>query len=297
MKKMASLFLGLLGVGAIYAQSSIAQNSATKTPLNPRAEVIVHDEFAPKIDGKMSPPSILIFSKTNDWRHNSGIAGGDYFFTDLADEKGLNVFTTSNGAVFNDDDLKRFKLVIFNNASGDILSAPQQKAFETWYQAGGNFIGLHGANIIENWPWYNRNIRGPAFIGHIAKPQFQEARVETLNAAHPVMKNVASEWRHSEEWYSFDGTPQEYGMTPLLGLDETTYSPFNFQYGDVSDLRMGYAAIDHPVIWSHCVGGGRSLYSALGHRHDVYENETYAQILRNGYDWMMNRKAGDKTGC
>lgn len=264
---------------------------------NPREEVILHEEYAPVIDGKMSSPSILIFSKTNDWRHNSGIAGADYFFTDLADEKGLNVFTTGNSAVFNDDDLARFKLVIFNNASGDIASAPQQKAFEKWYEGGGNVIALHAASTISNWPWFYQNIGGPAFIGHIAAPQFQQARVENLNTDHPIMKNTPREWRHSEEWYSFDGRPQDYGMTPLLGLDETTYSPYNFSYGDVSDLRMGYRPIEHPVVWSHCMGQGRSLYSALGHRHDVYENETYARILRNSYDWMMNRSGADRKGC
>ncbi len=294
MKKILLIAIGLIiGFAALHAQDP-AQDIR---PINPRAETPVHNSNRPVIDGKMSPPSILIFSKTNDWRHNSGIAGGDYFFTDLADEKGLNVFITTNGAVFNDDDMKRFKLVVFSNASGDILNEEQQKAFQKWFLAGGNFIGLHGANIIENWAWYNQNIRGPAFIGHIAKPQFQEARVETLNDKHPIMQGVPSEWLHSEEWYSFDGVPQDYGMTPLLGLDETTYSPYNFAYGDVSDLRMGYSAIEHPIIWSNCVQNGRALYSAIGHRHDVYDNQAYAKILRNGYDWMMNRQKGDKEGC
>lgn len=92
MNKILLIFIVLiLGFAAFQAQ-------------RPRAETPLHNSNRPVIDGKMSSPSILIFSKTNDWRHNSGIAGGDYFFTDLADENGLNVLITTNGAVFNDDE-------------------------------------------------------------------------------------------------------------------------------------------------------------------------------------------------
>ena len=296
MAAYGAIFIGIYMMRHILSTAVLLITCAASVQIqNPRAETPLHNENRPVIDGKMSPPSILLFSKTNDWRHNSGIAGGDYFFTDLADEQGRNVFITNNGAVFNDEDIQRFKLVIFNNASGDILNEAQQSAFQKWYESGGNVISLHGGNTIENWPWFNQNIRGPAFIGHIAEPQFQVAKLETLNAQHPVMKGVPREWKHSEEWYSFDGVPQSYGMTPLVGLHETSYSPYNFAYGDVSDLRMGYYPIEHPVIWTHCHKKGRSFYSALGHRHDVYDNEIYAKILRNAYDWMMRERDG--KGC
>ncbi|WP_158658177.1 ThuA domain-containing protein [Agarilytica rhodophyticola] len=253
----------------------------------------------PIIDGRMPSPSILIFSKTTSWRHNRGIAGADYFFVSLADSLGLNVFTTQNPAIFNDKDLRRFKLVVFNNVSGNVLSKLQQDTFQNWFENGGNLISVHSSgdsvSTLTNWPWFRNKIIGPRFIGHIEDPQFQEARVEVLNTDHPVMRDIPSEFFITDEWYSFDSTPQDHGLTPLAGIDESTYKPFNYVWGPVSDLRMGEGAINHPVIWSTCIKKGRALYTSIGHLHSVYSSEALQKILKNTYDWMIERKG--QEGC
>jgi type 1 glutamine amidotransferase len=236
----------------------------------------------------MATPAILVFSKTKEWRHNEGIAGADRFFADLSKDKGYGLFTTENGAVFNARDLARFDVIVFNNMTGDTLSIDQQEAFEAWLKAGGSWIGLHGSGDASHtsWPWYDKTLIGPEFIGHPAAPQFQSAKVVSLNAEHPILKNVPPVWEKIDEWYSFDGVPQDYGLTPLLGLDESSYSPKNTVYGDVSDLRMGPDPMDHPVLWVSTIEKGKIVYSAMGHDHTTYDHPIYRQILEQSFDWV-----------
>ena len=248
----------------------------------------------------ITEPALLVFSKTLEWRHNEGIAGADRYFVGLARDLGVSVFTTVNSAVFNQADLKRFKLIVFNNATGDILSEQEQQAFETWLASGGGWIGIHGAgdgSQARHWPWYQKTLIGPMFISHPMAPQFQEARLKTLAAGHPVLAGIPDAWMHTDEWYTFDGTPQMHGLLPLVGLNEQSYSPVNTVYGDVSDLRMGPEPIDHPIIWAACVGAGRAVYSGLGHQDLSYDQPVPRKILKNAARWVLQQVDKTGTGC
>lgn len=248
----------------------------------------IYDQTPPDITEWMAQPAILVFSKTRGWRHNEGIAGADRFFADLSLARGYGLFTTVNGAVFNADDLSRFDVIIFNNVTGDTLNPDQRAAFEAWLGDGGAWIGLHAAgdNSHTAWPWYDRTLIGPEFTSHPMAPQFQEATLVTLQADHPVMDGIPATFSLTDEWYSFDGLPQDYGLTPLMGLDESTYSPLNTVYGEISDLRMGPEPEDHPIIWAGEVDGARIVYSGVGHNQTPYDDPTYARLLTNAFDWV-----------
>jgi len=270
--------------------------AACSYPVKPDAQ---HDLVAPHITEWMQQPSILVFSKTLGWRHNEGIAGADLFFVQLAREKGYGIFTTANGAAFNQDDLARFDLVVFNNVTGDVLSQQQRDAFERWLKAGGGWIGLHSAGDASHhgWRWYQDKLIGPRFIGHPADPQFQEARIETVAPKHPISSGVAAEWFVEDEWYSFDSRAQDHGATVLFGLDESTYLPRNDSYGEVQDLRMGEGGIEHPIVWVRCIQQGRTFYSAIGHSDENYQDPNYRKLLSNAFNWVTRQIDKDGVGC
>lgn len=249
-----------------------------------------YDTVPPAITEWMKTPSVLVFSKTNGWRHNEGIAGANRFFADLTSARDYGLFTTENGAVFNAGDLARFEIVVFNNVTGDVLSPDQKAAFEDWLESGGAWIGLHGSGDSSHtsWPWYDKHVIGPEFIGHPADPQFQKATLISLNAEHPILRGLPERWEKIDEWYSFDGLPQDYGLIPLIGLDENTYKPRNDVYGDVSDLRMGSEPDDHPVVWAGTIGEGRIFYSAIGHNHESYDHPVNRLLLSNAFDWITS---------
>ena len=255
----------------------------------------------PAISEHMATPSILVFSETKSWRHEEGIAGADLFMIETGRELGYGIFTTTNSAIFNAESLARFDVVVFNNMTGDALTPSEEIAFQTWLEAGGGWVGIHGAgdSSHKDWPWYSETLLGSTFISHPMAPQFQDARVENLNPAHPVMKGLPAEWVHNEEWYTFDAPAQDFGQIVLLGVDESTYSPVNTVYG-VEDLRMdpeGKGPIAHPVAWARCVGQGRAVYSALGHQDTSYYKANVRKIIQNAISWVDGKTDPEGAGC
>ena len=100
-----------------------------------------HDATAPALPAELDS-AVLVFTKTNGFRHKDGILGGLRAFDELSKRHGFAVFATENGAIFNPDDLKRFDVVVFLNATGDMLSENQETAFKEWLQAGGGWLGI-----------------------------------------------------------------------------------------------------------------------------------------------------------
>jgi type 1 glutamine amidotransferase len=252
-----------------------------------------HETVPPDIPAEVQAPAILLFTKTNSFRHKEAITAGTVFFESLAKQQGWSLFHTENSAVFNADDLSRFAVVIFHNASGDTLSDDQQLVFQAWLQAGGGWIGVHAAGdgSHTDWPWYVENLLGVNFTAHIMGPQFQTARVSNERPQHRVMQQLPEAWPHEEEWYSWDESPRGKGFTILASIDEESYSPVQKIAGAENDLRMG----DHPVIWSRCIGEGRSLYTALGHQAQAYDNAQYTVLLENAIAWAMKTQACQET--
>ncbi|MCP4468721.1 MAG: ThuA domain-containing protein [Halieaceae bacterium] len=245
-----------------------------------------HDTVAPQLPPSLASPGILLFTKTNGFRHRDGITGGAAFLEGAARERGWGIFHTENGAIFNERDLQRFQVVIFLNASGDMLSAEQEAAFETWLQDGGGWLGVHSAgdSSHEGWHWYRDNLIGADFTAHIMGPQFQTATVLTESHDHPVVKDMPSTWQHEEEWYSWEKSPRPEGFTILATIDEASYQPIEKFMGNERDLSMG----DHPVVWSNCVGKGRSVYLTMGHKADAFEQPNVQRLIVNSVLWLTD---------
>jgi type 1 glutamine amidotransferase len=121
-------------------------------------------------------------------------------------------------------------------------------------------------------------------------PQFQEATIRVEAPVHPALAHLEREWVRTEEWYSFAKSPRETGARILATLDESTYAPdFKLFFID-RDLRMG---ADHPIIWSQCIGRGRSLYSALGHQAEAYSEPEHLELLEEGVAWLLDDASND----
>ncbi|MFM6930809.1 MAG: ThuA domain-containing protein [Novosphingobium sp.] len=241
-----------------------------------------HETIAPQIPANLPRPAILVFSKTNAFRHEESIPPGNAFFADLAKQKGWGYFQTENGAAFSPEILAKFDAVVFNNVSGDVFSADQQAAFKAFIENGGGFVGLHAAgdNSHKDWGWYMKDLLGTTFTQHTMKPQFQQATVHVADAAHPAVQGLPAQWNRTEEWYSFDRSPRTSGAKVLITVDEKTYNPEGM-FG--KDLKMG----DHPMVWSRCIGKGRVLYSAFGHRAESWAEPENRQLMANSVGWAL----------
>jgi uncharacterized protein len=246
--------------------------------------VKVYETEAPALPADIPRPAILVFSKTNAFRHEEAIPAGNALFERLAAENGWGYFHTESGAAFSPEILSQFDAVVFNNVSGDVFTPDQRAAFQAFLEQGGGYVGLHAAgdNSHEAWDWYMTDVIGTTFVGHPMSPQFQQATVRVEDRTHPATDHLAAAWSRTDEWYSFDRSPRDVpGVTVLATLDESTYDPGSF-FG--TELAMG---ADHPIVWWRCVGSGRVLYSALGHTAESFAEPEYVTLLQDAIGWSM----------
>lgn len=240
----------------------------------------VYETVRPDVPAQLRAPAILVFSKTNGFRHDEAIPASNAAFNAIADAHGWGAFFTENGAVFNRDDLRRFAATVWNNTSGDVLTAEQKDAFRSYIENGGGFVGIHGAggDPRYEWRWYVDTLLGTQFKAHPLAPQFQSATIRVEAAGDPATQHLPMEWTRIDEWYSFKKSPRTDGARVLATLDESTYRPRLFWI----DISMG---ADHPIVWKRCVGKGRVFYSALGHTASSYQEPLHLKMLEGAVAW------------
>jgi hypothetical protein len=255
--------------------------------------VSVYETEPVALPAELPAPALLLFTKTNGFRHEEGIPAGVALIEAIAKRRGWSVFHTESGAVHTPENLARFAAVVWHQVSGDVLNEAQKNAFRGWLEGGGGWVGVHGSggDGEYKWSWYVEELLGAQFIGHPMGPQFQEGKLVVEDRAHPATAQLPESFVHDEEWYSFDRSVRERGYRVLATVDESTYSPRLKMLGADRDLAMG---ADHPVIWSHCAGRGRAFYSALGHQAKSYEAPEMAHLLEGAIAWAA-RLEGE--GC
>jgi len=248
------------------------------------ARCVRYDVVPPKLVIPEGRPRLLLFEKINGFRDGPSVDAAHAAFTAMAARKGWSIVTTQNGAAFSPAILKQFDAVIWNNISGDVLTLGQRRAFRSYMENGGGFVGVHGSagDPVYFWDWYVDDLLGARFAGHPLNPQFQIARVQIEDAAHPAAKGLPATWDMNEEWYSFLNNPRASGSRIIATLDEKTYNPAGWPG---KELHMG----DHPIVWSRCIGHGRKpgrmFYSAIGHRPEHYGDAVNVQMLEQAVGW------------
>jgi type 1 glutamine amidotransferase len=159
-------------------------------------------------------------------------------------------------------------VVIFLCTTGDVLNAGQQAVFERYIQAGGGYAGIHSASDTEyDWAWYG-GLVGAYFRDHPGvagvNDQYQTATINVEDRKSAATKRLPRRWTREEEWYNFRTNPRDTTHV-LLSVDESTYDPRGYSQPGGSP-PMG----DHPISWCQPYDGGRSFYTALGHKGDYW---------------------------
>jgi cytochrome c len=211
--------------------------------------------------------SVLVFSKTAGFRHDS-IPAGIEAVRRQGSARGFSVDASEDAAVFTDDSLGKYKAVVFLSTTGDVLNGAQEAAFERYIRRGGGFVGVHSATDTEyDWAFYGALV-GAYFAGH---PDIQNATIQIEDPAHPAAASVPRPWTRRDEWYNFRRNPRG-SVNVLATLDERTYTG-------------GTMSPDHPIIWSHTYEGGRSFYTGLGHTQESFAEATFVEHLGRAILW------------
>jgi len=237
-----------------------------------------YETTPPKLPNDLGDKAILIFSKTNGFRDDAQITAANVALS----------------AVFNAADLSRFKAVVWNSVSGDVLTTAQRADFKAWLEKGGGFVALHGSGGDPHyaWDWYVNDLIGTQFIGHTLSPHIQQARLVVEDPAHPAMRDLGQIWTRSDEWYSFATNPRAKGYHILITIDESSYKPVEglIPFTKPKDISMGK---DHPMVWWHCVDRGRAFYSALGHTPESYSEPKHQALMRGAISWAARLEGTD----
>jgi uncharacterized protein len=220
--------------------------------------------------------SVLLFSKTAGFHHIAIHEGVDAI-RNLGKLHDFGVVWTEDPSrSFNDNELKKYKVVIFLCTTGDVLNDEQQAAFERYIKAGGGFVGIHSATDTEyGWPWYTK------MVGHMfhIHPPVQTATMKVEERNFPGMDRFPNRFLATEEWYEYDASRSD-KLHYLLSVDEKTYKPYA-KWGPKEGKGMGF----HPIAWYQEYDGGRAFYTGLGHIGATYADDTFMHHVYGGIYW------------
>lgn len=210
----------------------------------------------------------LVFSKTMLFRHDS-ISDGIAALQQLGTENGFQVEATEDSSVFTAENLRRFKVIIFLNTSGDILDDQQQSALKSYVEKGGGLVGIHAAiagtvATEGEWGWYE-DLSCTTFTNHSS---IVRATVKVESAKHISTTHLPEKWNRTDEWYNFTRNPRP-NTHVLATLDESTY-------------EGGTMGKDHPIAWCHAIGKGRFWFTALGHTKESYSEPAFLKHVLGG---------------
>jgi cytochrome c len=224
-------------------------------------------------------PRVLVFSKTAGYRHSS-IEAGVAAVRKLGADQGFAVDATEDAGAFSDNNLRRYRAIVFMSTTGDVLDAAQQSVLERYIQAGGGWVGVHSATDTEyDWPWYGR-LAGAYFTSHPNNPNVRKGTFRVLDKTHPSTVGLPDRIEREDEFYNFKSIDPS--IRVLVDIDEKSYE------GGTNGDR-------HPMSWYHDFDGGRAWYTNMGHTESTFTEPLFLQHLLGGLRWAMGTGALDYT--
>lgn len=247
---------------------------------------VFYETKKPTINFPPNQPAILVFSKTTGFRHAESIDASKAVFARLARQNNWFVYQTEEGGVFNAEQLRHFKVVIFDNSTGRVLNDQQQEVLSHYVEAGGSLVGIHGAgDNSHRWTWYETNLLGTRFSHHPLDPNLQKTNVHVETAVDTTLtRNLPSSWANEDEWYVFTSQPK--GVRIVAYIDgKKIISSGNFLW--ISDKNFGMGPY-HPVAWYRSVGKGKTFYTSMGHSARVWQNANFVRLIENALQWTSH---------
>jgi uncharacterized protein len=248
---------------------------------------VSYETDVPNIAFPDSQRAILVLSKTTGYRHSESIDVSKPILMDLAKRNGWFLYETESGGVFNAAQLAQFKVVVFNNSTGEVINAAQKTALENYVKNGGCLIGIHGAgDDSHHWDWYEQHLLGAKFSHHPINPQFQSVQLTLGTVSDTILTHqLAANWTHSDEWYVFFENPKNKGFNIIYNLDGEKINPSgNILF--VKDKNFGMGK-EHPVAWYKAHEKGKTFYTSIGHDATAWKDANFLQLIENALQWGM----------
>lgn len=293
-KHWMPLIAPLIAVGAILALLGLPASSDDELNQQHVAHVNEHVPTTAPAEPK-EERKVLIFSKTNGFRHSS-IEIGAYALALMGEKTGAySSVHTEDESWFEPAKLAEFDAVIFLNTTGDVFrprewpedpaerEAARQREEELkaslveYVKGGGGLVGIHSAtDTYHGWREY-LDMMGGRFAGH---PWHERVRLRNLEPEHPVnLPFDGEDFDVTDEIYQFtEDTADRAERRMLLALS-----------GEIEDLGKGRYGDDgfYPISWVRSYGEGRNFYCSLGHREEIFWNPVVMAHYLAGIQYAM----------
>lgn len=225
--------------------------------------------------------TVLIYTRNGPGYVHSNIAASTTALRELAREGQFTVEVSEDPAGFTDANLKRFRVLVFNNTNNEGFTDDEQRAaLQRYIRGGGGFVGIHSATGSERqWPWFHAMIGGK-FRRH---PPLQPFTIRVLDRQHPSTAFLGETWEWEDECYFVDHINP--AIRVLLAADLTTLK--DAQRNTYPDRIFGDL---FPLAWYQYFEGGRQWYTALGHKAEHYRDPRFRRHLLAGILWAMGEE-------
>lgn len=235
------------------------------------------------------PARILMVTQSAGFKHGSvsrkegQLAPAEQAITELGISSNLfRVDCTQDCAAdFTKEKLQNYDIVLFyTTGTLPIKEEDLNYFFNEWLPAKGHgFIGTHSAaDTFHNYQPYWDMIGG-TFNGH-PWGSGETVTIAVHDKNHPASKPWGDEVTLKDEIYQFKNWQPE-KVRVLMSLDMAK-----------TKLKKPYHI---PILWVKEYGDGKAMHMSLGHREDVWTNETYMASLLGGIKWMLGQEPGDAT--
>jgi type 1 glutamine amidotransferase len=212
-------------------------------------------------------PRLLIVTATAGFRHSS-IEVAEETLASMATARSVEVvFARTEAEVaasLTPAMLEPVTAVFFVNSTGELPPAAA-RALVDWVRSGGTFVGIHSAS--DTWhddPEYI-DMLGGEFDHH---PPESNGEVIVEDHSHPATASLTSPYVVFEEFYAF-----------------RRFDPATVRL--LLSVRRTPGAPPEPLAWERWWGRGHVLYTALGHREDVWASEWFRRHLNGILDWAL----------
>jgi type 1 glutamine amidotransferase len=255
------------------------------------------------------PPKrrILMYTRSQGFEHpvvkrkGTELSLAEKIATDLGAKHNIEVVCEKDGRIFLSKDFPKFDGFLFET-QGDLTSeksldgappmtADGKKALLDAVAGGKGFVGCHCASDTFHSPlsrkgkrWENDSrdevdpyikMVGGEFAGHGKQ---QKAWMRVIDADFPGAKGL-KDFERLEEWYSLKNFAPD--LHVILVQDTKGMENVDYQ-------RPNY-----PATWARKHDKGRVFYTSMGHREDVWESETFQNVLLGGLSWALGNVNAD----
>lgn len=250
---------------------------------------------------------IAFFTGKDDPAHISFVHEANKWFPKVAAQYHFTYDSTQNWNNLNPEFLAKYQVILFLDTRPE--DPAQRKAFQTYMENGGGWMGFHFAAfalspsaVPANWDWYHNVFLGSGQYGsNTWRPTSAVLRVE--DTKHPVTKGLPQTFKASpNEWYRWENDLRKNPNISILCAIDSSSFPLGTGPKQSEIWHSGY----YPVVWSN--RNYKMVYVNMGHNDMDYEhrydktNRTLSstfgsreecQLIINALMWLGT---GKKTG-